>query len=221
MVRAILDGRKTQTRRPIKPQSPKVWPTNQGGSWSYWEVYRWLYLAGYYSKCPWQKGDKLWVREAWRPFKDKAGFLGVEYKADNGKRIIGLPRDFICFNNKWRSPINMPRWVSRITLEIANVQMERVQDISFEDCLAEGIISTRFWGCSPDAPTVDDLIAAEKEWARTEDDRIDQGWVDYTKISFKKLWNSINAKKGFGWKVNPLVWVIEFKVIQPSIKKFS
>jgi hypothetical protein len=125
MVRAILDGRKTQTRRPVKPQpfvaTPSMFDT---------------------SKCPLgQPGDRLWVRETWR-----TGYLfgmprGQErqipiYRADG----ISIYPAGVEINFLWRPSIHMPRWASRITLEITRVWVEMVQDITEEGAIREGMV---------------------------------------------------------------------------------
>lgn len=128
MVRAILDGRKTQTRRIVKPQptndyvtfmplsSELVGVTKHGGPI---DNRGWLH-------CPYGKtGDRLWVRETWCPDVEPYTF---RYKADGGEPL-----------ERWRPSIHMPRWASRITLEVVSVRVERLQDISEEDALAEGI----------------------------------------------------------------------------------
>jgi len=117
MVRAILDGRKTQTRRPVKPQPFVATP-------SMFDV----------SKCPiGQPGDRLWVRETWT--KNTNGV--VWYRADRHPIAGGL----------WRPSIHMPRWASRITLEITRVWVERVQDIMEDGAIREGMV--RVDRCSP------------------------------------------------------------------------
>jgi hypothetical protein len=127
MVRAILDGRKTQTRRVIKPQPG--------------DIHRDLLRINYH--CPYgQPGDHLWVRETWSPWADEAtkqaarGKDPVLYRADYRKGCSALE---IGGDYNWKSSIYMPRWASRITLEIIGVHVERIQDISVNDCMAEGI----------------------------------------------------------------------------------
>ena len=120
---------------------------------------------------------------------------------------------------RWRPSIFMPRLASRILLELTGVCLQQVRQISFDDCLAEGVISTPFWGKS-----VDDLFdAIEADPSRPlwtpppgdeGDDSLNQGWMDYVRGVFIKRWDSINAKRGFGWAVNPWVWVLTFKVLE-------
>ncbi|MDD5397412.1 MAG: hypothetical protein PHW24_05170 [Candidatus Moranbacteria bacterium] len=131
MVWAILEGRKTQTRRVIKPQPNKL-KTEQGLLFAQYPNDEYWYGL----KCNYgYAGDHLWVRESWRPLDDDISVskLGpgdtIYYRAD----YVGEALD-----GKWRPSIHMPRWASRITLEIVNVRVERVQDISEEDAEAEG-----------------------------------------------------------------------------------
>ena len=131
MVRAILNGHKTQTRRPVKP--PKH-PSGTG--------------------CPFgHKGDRLWVRETWNMFGPWAGFF---YAADDHSFGIGEyddPDHIEPHNMRWKPSIHMPRIASRITLEIAGVRVEHLQDISAADCLAEGV-----------APTDDPVAEYRSSW---------------------------------------------------------
>lgn len=214
MVRAILDGRKTQTRRVVKPQIGTdpcdkfvhVEVTVTDG-WYYW----WDYICGpgsydvdqayHHIKCPYgEPGDHLYVRETWCPqaFNGVDGYVG--YRADRKvfvKSTYGgmheAARHLLDTQDspiKWKPSIHMPRWASRITLEITDVRVERVQDISGQDA---------FWeGCNVYNPA---------------DDRIDHigHHPSYSIGEFKSLWNSTNEKRGYGWDVNPWVWVIEFK----------
>jgi hypothetical protein len=160
MVLAILEGRKTMTRRVRKPQ-PKLFDTT----------------ARMVIGCPYgQPGDRLYVKETFLPW-DASG--GVE------KYLYRATEHGTAYDGSWKSPLFMPRKASRITLEITGVRVERVQEITWEDAKAEGI-------------TYDGFPDSACEFYRQE---------------FKILWDSINAKRGFGWDVNPWVWVIEFKQI--------
>lgn len=182
MVRAILDGRKTQTRRIIKPQP--VWDTAFTGKeglvlgenvWSPDEYAN-------YATCPYgQPGDRLWVRETFAE--------GLCTDSTLAFRATHKPIDLAegwDEKIKWRPSIHMPRWASRITLEITGVRVERLQDISDKDARAEGASSVSF-------PV-------------TENQRSD---ID----RFRALWN---LTYGAGaWGENPWVWVIEFKRVEP------
>lgn len=193
MVRAILEGRKTQTRRVIADQEndwASVHPDGSGLGWIAWapkpETAAFTVKAypgedGF--KCPHGvPGDRLWVRETWLDISEHGFDAGggehfynkVAYRASNDPVTNGSP---------WRPSIFMPRWASRITLEITGVRVQRVQEISEEDANAEGVV--------PAVPTVKLL-------------------GEY-RVAYKHLWDSLNAKRGYGWDKNPWVWVIEFK----------
>lgn len=193
MVRAILDGRKTQTRRVMKPQ-PEQCP--RGGHWWPSNVFKtmlhvenemqngeggWGGLVG--DACPFGKpGDRIWVRETWAEAGASAPDLKL-YRANYPEHVPSHyenvpPADEI----RWTPSIHMPRWASRITLEITGVRVERLNDISECDAKAEG------------APTECTLIG-DKHYP-----------------GFRSLWKSIYGDDS--WQANPWVWVIEFKRIE-------
>lgn len=202
MVKAILEGRKTQTRRIVKLQDLRRNPDND--PWYKQYIWSWRVDSGLWTdhthesliaKCPHGKaGDTLWVRETWgvgcRPHQIHGWVDGIEYFADLGEydqlplRVVN--QDLSKWEGKgWRPSIHMFRWMSRIDLEITNVRVERVQDVTEEDATAEG--------CQPFSLGEGDIPTTAK-------------W------SFEILWNKINEPRGFGWDVNPWVWVIEFKI---------
>ncbi len=187
MVRAILDGKKTQTRRPIKPACDYVqdWDKNDP---SYGPYYQDEYGMGQKTvdACPFgQVSDRLWVRETF--FGDEE-WGGCFYRADMPIRC-GDGNTIYASEFKWKPSIHMPRWASRITLEITGIRVERVQDISQRDARAEG--------GPPSHPSVDKV-------SRTF------GFADFSRSWFGQTWNSIYAAKGYGWDVNPWVWVVKF-----------
>lgn len=207
MVRAVLDGRKTQTRRICKRQDV---------DYSLFTQEQQNYL------CPYgAPGDQLWVRESWQASPwDKYGFGGwyqdvpkalrrrqvfqhTLYRADGSEYhvdpIDGLTRledrDVETYSGLiWKPSIHMPRWASRIQLEITDVRVERVQDISERDMVAEGIALKD----SDYAWEIRDRFSQEAFFGFD----IQQRWIN--------LWDSINEKRGFGWDANPWVWVVEF-----------
>lgn len=203
MVRAILEGRKTQTRRVITKVSSSEkfvdlktdlgFPASVGWCWVGFQSQPNLSPA--YFKCPLgQPGDQLWVREAWATHKalDPCKPRNLQEGAPIAYRAGGtnLQRfDGLCDQGKWRPSIFMPRWVSRINLEITDVRVERIQDISEEDAEREGVF--------PNAREFDAIFGRYSS-------------------AFKKLWNSLNEKRGYGWDVNPWVWIITFKKIGDS-----
>ena len=203
MVRAILEDKKTQTRRVIKPQPTgndlDILTRSYGGAVDIYNLYRGLTAGdmGYEQttiKCPYgQPDDRLWVRETWDVFALPNEVPSICYRADStaipilGKLVINTNEKIIL--HKWRPSIHMPRWASRITLEIVNIRVERVQDISEEDAMAEGAPLGRVLG-----------------YGRLGMQSYREGFID--------LWNSINLERGFGWDSNCWVWVIEFKRIE-------
>ena len=200
MVQAILDGRKTQTRRAVKPQPAgeirRVEPDiNHWIDTKYWERQNQKENRGIGTRgfaCTYgQPGDRLWVRETWMDLQG----TGIEivtgsreryaYGADTPRGSYGDDQRK-CYGLKWRPSIHMPRAASRITLEITSVRVERLQDISEADAQAEGV--------TDDGSLVTDL------------DGKDRGG---TIAAYATLWEVIN---GVGsWDDNPWVWVVSFK----------
>lgn len=123
MVKAILAGEKTQTRRVVKPQPEmemdgEILPDGSGG-------YCWVPVLPPWSKWPFFTGDVLWVRESWRPFAENdTGCCGVEFRAGGAPRETQEAARLCDGTDRWRPSIHMPRWASRILLEITNVPLE-------------------------------------------------------------------------------------------------
>lgn len=189
-VRALLEGRKTQTRRPVKPQpvSPGVGAYfdayNGGPQWNWWAPDNKQYLTQIIN-CPLGKpGDLLWVRETWRlgdnPGSENAN--DVHYRADEDE----------CSGGPWRSLSTMPKWAARIWLRNKSVRVERVQCIGEEDAFAEGV--SPCW--------VADLTPQGMER---------EGPSHAYTAGFMEMWHGIYAAKGYGWAGNPWAWVGEFE----------
>ena len=195
MVRAILDGSKTMTRRAVKGEALK-WLTESGFSPSF------VADPGN-SLCPYGSiGDQLWVRETWKcefPI-DPRHRTGIQYAADGRMIVPDVAQDVVLRHahkfSKWKPSIHMPRWASRITLEITDIKVARVQDISQDDATAEGV--EQFW-----------------ETGKEQGGMFHVGgkWCDYPDDAFRLLWDSINAKRGYSWESNCWVWVVSFKRI--------
>ena len=213
MVRAILAGRKTQTRRKMKVQPypdsiVTVEHFNQtvidrhGDMQPGPEIFGAHWDDGEYGcRCPYgDPGDLLWVRETWgrttnvndsplwpgRAHIPMAGGEVVIFAADGGWQWCDGD-GFATERSMWRPSIHMPRWASRITLRITDVRVERLQDIREDDARAEG--------CDP---------------VIHEDGAIDCGT---RKTTFARLWNRINGPGA--WDANPWVWVISFERVKP------
>lgn len=196
MVRAILDGSKTQTRRIIKGfdvDPTQVLPTRDG---------RWicgsLAHTGYGDTfdCPYGvPEDRLWVRETFRyhPEDLPLEMVPVDYKATPFVTDAwdGIP---------WRPSLHMPRWASRITLEVVSVRVERLNEIYNKDAEAEGAC------CWADSLPYDKYEAMHRNFGT---------WpAPSPRQAFGCLWESINGEGS--WDANPWVWVISFKRLEPT-----
>lgn len=233
MVKAIQNGRKTQTRRIIKldpgfsghPVGESGNPNNPLG---------FMYPCGI-KRPPCNKGDILWVREAWRPIEaSSAGWCRIEYKAGGSEvfqKIIAVPKHL----EPWHPSIHMPKQAARIFLRVEDVRAERLRQITQQGAVSEGI-----------SRLFDHMTKAEYEkWAirsGVEGTQSEQPWKNYlwhghfgdhgmgNKLSdawpwqfsgyetpcgsFSSLWNSTVPLKewdNYGWGANPWVWVIEFE----------
>lgn len=190
MVRAILDARKTQTRRIVNPNFviQNGWPFTHPNPSRLGKYVGSLVRV----ECPYgQPGDRIWVKETFRLAHKTTTEAKVIYRCDDHE-VWGAP---------WKPSIFMPRWASRITLEITDVRVERVQSITPEDAEAEGLISDEF-PIGGNYVKKYGLEGWQHQWFR-------QSPVD----AYERLWDSLNAKRGFGWSVNPWVWVLEFRKI--------
>ena len=149
-------------------------------------------------KCPYQVGKKIFCKEAWGR---KATGSGIAYKADNPNQLIyqHLPV-------KWRLPQHMKQEHSRLTLEITDIKVERLQDISEDDCLDEGCYFAEvFLGDFSKPPRK--IFNFSKKNLLKED-----GLLDY-KLAFKKYWDANHEKPEEKFETNPFVWVVDFKII--------
>lgn len=185
MVRAILEGKKTQTRRLLKQPfevHPNGYITKPRGNER---------LVPY--KPPCEIGDTLWVRETFADTWTPDGFTGFVYKAD------GEPAKFPYWGNSrqskdevWRPSIHIPRKAARIFLKVTNVKVERLQDITEEDAIAEGVTEEQAYNCNGWSPSFYDPDGG--------------GYPDYI-AAFSYIWDLIYKN----WDANPWVWVIEFE----------
>ncbi|WP_410680852.1 hypothetical protein [Citrobacter braakii] len=238
MVRAILDDRKTQTRRimAIQPEHSelglrRVIDSKNGRDngkyfWSQSDACG-LKMRSKVFGCPYgEVGDRIWVRETWATLGNEDGCCvdwndnlckGDEraaariYRASCEQRpgdygLWSIPDNAYWkpdtenekFEGAWRPSIHMPRWASRILLEITNVRVERLNAIREEDATAEGV--PRAGGLLPDYPGT--FLTPNGDFATA-------------KVAFQRLWESIYGEEN--WQANPWVWVIEFKVV-PNVQ---
>jgi len=222
MIQAIHAGRKTVTRWVMKPQPPESlinkitrWE-NQPRGWFGFQGDKelWPYRGFGQTQDPvvkpkYQVCDLLWVKEGWR-CTGGGSERNIIYKADGDtamsfcgiddgrESILHVPEDYwaewdrLVYKTRksceWRSPLFMPKWAVRTWLEVISVRPERLQDITEEDCIREGIELDD-----------NDIIAAHAKGKLP------------ALYAFIKLWDSINAKRGYSWDSNPWVWRIEFK----------
>lgn len=209
MIRAKLESRKTQTRRIFKLPSWVEWYEDMGGDKTGFVIPKDPKYRGWYSidelPCPYGKvGDRLWARETWQYHPDFPEIANrFVYRAD-----ISSQFDV----EKWRPSIYMPRCASRILDEITEIRIERLNDITAEDALAEGI-EKNWIGPLDKGPNG----FGGQGWCE------ECGWIDYLNTmdedyahtpieSYRSLWESINGKGS--WNKNPFVWVITTKTIR-------
>lgn len=183
MVRALLDGRKTQTRRIVKPQPRRDRPDSEYWIWESSQL-----DAGYchtsrpamerimVTRSPYGvPGDRLWVRETFKITEGaprRAGEAPVEY-------IYRADQDYALDGYRWKPAIHMPRAACRLVLDVVYVRVERLQEISEDDAFDEGCFALGDASCT-------------------------------ARYQFECLWESLNARRA-PWSSNPWVWVIEFK----------
>nr|DAO68245.1 MAG TPA: ASCH domain protein [Bacteriophage sp.] len=229
MVKTILDGKKMMTRRVVKSDFINNYKhahiikqssdkSREGKAYFYDKPVGGMVLSSQLVSNPYGKvGDHLWVRETWiqgynDPLIESEGddenAVSIIYKADGKEEYRSCSAetaenwgDFSADSEMvgFKSPIHMPRWASRILLEITDIRVERLNDISEADCEKEGfrfypLSRICFKPCSTKHPS-------------------GHGSNNYKSI-FGEYWDTLNAKKGYQWSSNPWVWVIEFKKVQ-------
>lgn len=215
MVRAILDGSKTQLRRVIRPtirSADSSFELHQQADASWLPLHTFnessFDKSGYERpiKCPLgQPGDRLWVREAFRVHSRASDVATLVYRASTRQswtqathRVPVALCDRPAEVEKWTGSNHMPRWASRITLEITRVRVERLQDISEADAVAEGV------------PPAADLLPDHPGTFLTP-----KGDFASAAVAFQRLWESIYGNDS--WQANPWVWVVEFKRVEVQL----
>lgn len=185
MVRALLEGRKTQTRRSLRPEHVgRLLADDQSSGHEF---------------CPYgQPGDRLWVRETWAPARNgDTGKVVAIYRADWTANGSPEGPSYDATWKGWKPSIHMSRWASRLTLEVTEVRVQRLQEISEEDARSEGVGESLVSGFT-DAEATAFLGAL-----------VDGGPVQ----GFRVLWDSINGPTA--WNANPWVWAVSFGVVTP------
>ena len=241
MVRALLEGRKTQTRRVLKPQPPSWAYQDKSPGYSFMTPPGHIDFRGRYVdpdgvdrgpgakfvKLPYDPGERLWVREAWNAFdfsqdgddawptKTIPTQAEISEIEEAGYRVS--PPQIVFRESerarkwfqdqKWRPSIHMPRWASRLTLVVTDVRVQRVQEISIDDCFSEGI--------EPDLECCNRPFHFEE--GRDPECCGNPDLVSDPRADFETLWDSINAKRGFGWDANPWVVALTFTVHRCNI----
>ena len=204
MARAILDGRKTQTRRVIKPQPEYEGLKTYGDSWA-WRKSKDVWFSGVTTAqmvgakglplhCPYGPvGQLLYVKEEFfQAFRPEGASNGVVYRADYLKPTMLDPAVYNA--SYWQRAPFMPRVVARNWLRVTAIRAERVQDISDEDCWAEGI--------------------NEDEWNEAEHYQVGGSPLrggSPERCTFAALWDSIYEKCGYGWDANPWCWILTYE----------
>lgn len=191
---AILSGRKTQTRRLVKnldyiqdwdPKDPSYGPFYEDEHGINHETVE---------RCPYGRpGDQLWIRESWRPVENEDMVDGIEFKdgffqeIENSMEAADKWVAVYDRTDRWRSPLFMPRWASRLTVDVTGIRVDRVQNISEEDAKAEGVEASE---------TVE----------------LQGGLPCYT-LPYQKVWTSLHGiDNPAAWDSNPWVWVVEFSI---------
>lgn len=213
MVRALLAGRKTQTRRLI----------TKAAAVDALAIFKpaFLSLPGNIDLLPHRPGDRLYVREAFAE-RDAVRFAerrkGVVYRADipateppktDGPVAHDRLRWACAQGLKWRPSIHMPRWASRLTLTVTDVRVQRVQEISEEDAEAEGLMRYRF----------DDPDGSTRRRFHWLDDVEREDAFRRASTAFSGLWNSLHTKPGERWEDNPWIYALTFEVARGNIDR--
>ncbi|EAW1751268.1 hypothetical protein AXM70_05470 [Salmonella enterica subsp. enterica] len=200
MVNAILSGRKTQTRRPIKWKQTRFTEIAERDDGSLWPWAEDCERGGdIWFACPYGEiGDRIWVRETFRVHSRATDVATLVYRAsvrnswtEQTHRVPVAVCNKPATPEKWTPSIHMPRWASRITLEITDVRVERLNNISYDDAISEGI--KQEWTC------IDPGLGSYAHKNDVQDD-------------YETLWKSIYGTDS--WQANSWVWVIEFKRVE-------
>jgi hypothetical protein len=211
MIRALLDGRKTQTRRVLNPQPDTTSDPSGAGEWG--ALNRYGYWCPASSLRPYAPRDRLWVREAFSGPYNCDGIPPSKWLPDTYKTPADRAREAQNYIWRWadgnptygdwtrpKPSIHMPRWASRLTLTVTDVRVQRLQDISTRDCIAEGISAD---------------LAQAMEAAGRSDLAQRHALHDTYVYGYRSLWNSLHGPDA--WDANPWVAAISFTVQRGNI----
>lgn len=216
----LLAGNKTQTRRllacqPVYLPGRGLWawtPGKDSGPTHFWSDEPGPDVL---ALCPFGKaGDYVAVCENYCLLGGRP-FYQADYRLSIGRTDVRLPER--APEGKWTPARFMPYWLSRTTMEVVEVRLERLKAITFDDCLAEGIINTSFWAQDIDWEAIrddDSRPLFRPPGPDYDDDGIDQGWMDYARGVYFQWWDSMHAAQGYGWRANPWVWAAELRRLE-------
>jgi hypothetical protein len=193
MVRELLAGTKTQTRRVVKIPAARA---SRADLWEPSQIFKGrlrYFLDGFSIDCPYGRvGDRLWVRETWQHGDSPA--RPIVYRASDEATLPPM---------KWKPGIHLRRVDARITLELTDVRVQRLRDISEEDALAEGISAVDFYPDDGYPPSVGYMVGPDDKRSKLDPSPIE---------TYARLWDEIN---GVGsWAANPWVWALTFAVVK-------
>lgn len=221
MVRAIQDSKKTVTRRKVKPQPPKeangIYERMDNGNFQL-KLAPYTTIYDYEIKPPYEIGDYLYVQETWS--EDKHNYLyQAEFSDADLKKLKNIMR--------WGSPDCMPRNAARIFLRVTDIRVERLQDISADECISEGVEVEIPPICKRELPTEEQQQKYNNMTEKQREQYVNvlarhtyMGWcvyVDEIISKFRKIWNSTVKKSDlylYGWDANPWVLVISFERVE-------
>lgn len=221
MVRALLEGRKTQTRRVLKPQ-PEPFRLKDG---AFCDVYLMQIEGDEYPRIALGDGrcgviteqevrctvgDRLWVRETFTVTQHGKAVYRADARDQGGARWSSIVPGDPDHEVRWRSPIHMPRWASRLTLVVTDVRVQRLHDISEDDAMAEGV-ETDVWDMAP----VGRRYGTDDGWfvgwsMGIHEPSVSVEWDEVCRKSYASLWNYLNGPGS--WEANPFIAAYSFTV---------
>ena len=229
MVRAVLDGRKTQTRRVLNPQperdchhfdkvfaGPPYFEARNGNSEPICPFHYPKDCVSPYPRISIGVGDLLYVREAWRVGYTRNECKPSRWPTSCAISYIATDDDEDVMFGKFRQGMHMPRWASRITLKVTDVRVQRVQDITHAEGYKQGVNSD----CEA-YPGLGGEFCPRCNLHRLPSGVDGGSWVHDGRDLFAQLWNSLNEKRGYGWEANPWVAAYTFEPIFKNVDEYN